>query len=190
MNLLGGPFKPHDSHWRQLGEGQNEWDGNDVDLKNFEGLFAQTDPGCRLLYFETSRLVNPDFHYPVKANNVPELENALQYFEVVNDSMSLVSKPYTAEVKGILYVGHRPTNLNYWHTQLCLSTILKSTTEIDTTQHPVHNYEDSALYEPIRPNREKKPYIKNILTEEIKKNVILEQPTPIPSIEQHHYIRQ
>ncbi|MDE6295409.1 MAG: hypothetical protein K2M03_05025, partial [Muribaculaceae bacterium] len=132
LNLLGGQFIA-DRHaiWRQTKPGSDYWlGGKDINLSDYSGCYSHHNTAYPDFYFKVSDLHDRPIKYPRTFNRQSE---SWPYKAVVTGLRIIDHKSgdkkikgqVTEDVKGVLKLKHRPTNLNYWHWQLEAATSRK-----------------------------------------------------------------
>lgn len=113
-NLLGGEFKIEDICWRQTLKGVAEWNGEEVDIHNYDGNYHQIVP-TYYIFIKINCLHKATIPYNRKFGSKKELE---QYAKKTNDVTKDNIDWYVdneVECHATITIEHKPTMLNYWH---------------------------------------------------------------------------
>lgn len=116
LNLLGGEFNETHLPWRQKENAQKTWNGEDVDIKCFEGCVEILD-NCYPIYFKAHDIHGISIPYKRNFDTLNEFakheERARQLGNAASEVWSQDNKEI--ELKGTILLAHDPTMLNYWH---------------------------------------------------------------------------
>lgn len=142
-SLLGTPFQLDDFHFRQIGNGQKNWEGRAIKLESFkideDYKYIKTDffiVGWSMIYLNErpvpyNKVFNKKKEYTafidkIKATSEKEVSYIEEYENLQKNEDGM---PY-AEFNGKIIINHIPTNLNYWHFTIDLYPI-------DTPDKPI-----------------------------------------------------
>lgn len=116
VNLLGGKFNPEHVKWRAL-ELNEYWDGREVSSEDLNSNYRYDVNFCGI-YIKAADIDGKDFIHPRHYTDESKFNEDITAFV---DKFASYKKGEPTEMYFIIYVNHRPTNSNYWHSQIEVS---------------------------------------------------------------------
>lgn len=116
VNLLGGKFNPEHVKWRPL-ELNDYWDGRGVSVADLNSNYKYDENFCGI-YIKAADVNGKIFTHPRYYTDADEFKKDVSAFV---DKFASYKKNEPVEMNFVIYVNHRPTNSNYWHSQIEVS---------------------------------------------------------------------